>query len=534
MRDSPRAPGALFVVWLALYVLCANGRICPGDEETMFRVTEALATRGAVDVGHEEVVAVRPVPEVPGLLPRRPTKLSAAIQPFFAEAGVDGRLYSKYGIGQSLAALPFWPLGLALDWAIPGLGTAYAVRFSASFLGALMTALAAWLVADTGMALGYRLRTSLALSAAYGLATMAWPAGKAWFSEPAVTALVLFAFDAGLRGRDTGKRREAWLCGAALMAALLFRVTTLIVLPAFLLLVLWPGAPNRRLRIYALLIPAFLAVTLTGLYNNARFGSPLSFGYHDAEWDSSFVGGIVGLLASPGKGLFLYCPPLVLGLGGLLLWLSGSAKWRAAGVTVLALTLCTLAFIAPYHFWTGGWNWGPRFLALLVPFLLLPAGAMLEAPGRGVRTAWVALFILGLGINLPAVLVDHSRHLVSEAEADVGDDAAGFYNRTIWDAAHSPVVRQWPMVQEVWALWNNQRDGLAREARSFPADPPGINAREEYLRWNALDFWQIHWWLLGFPMWFPLLVSATCLAAAGWALCRLCNLGNCAATSCRT
>ena len=66
---------------------------------------------------------------------------------------------------------------------------------------AVATALAAWLICDTGLALGYRPRTALALGLSYGLATMAWPYAKNWYSEPSVAMLVLLTFDAGIRVR---------------------------------------------------------------------------------------------------------------------------------------------------------------------------------------------------------------------------------------------------------------------------------------------------------------------------------------------
>ena len=96
---------------------------------------------------------------------------------------------------------------------MPEAGTLYATRLVASFLTALATALAAWLVADTSLALGYRSGTALVLSGVFGVATMAWPFSKTWFSEPAVAALVLLSFDAGLRARQILQSREAWLGG---------------------------------------------------------------------------------------------------------------------------------------------------------------------------------------------------------------------------------------------------------------------------------------------------------------------------------
>jgi hypothetical protein len=516
---APHAPLTLFILWLAWYTLTASGRITPGDEETMFQVTERLATHGKLDITRK-ITTLDLFPAGHDLLPTRPTPLTERIETTSAVPGSDGTLYSKYGLGQSLAALPLWLTGYGLSWLAPELGTPYATRFAASFLTALATALTAWFVADAGLALGYRLRTSLMLSVVYGLATMAWPYSKNWYSEPAVTALVLLAFTAGVRGRQTAATRQVWLSGAAVAVAILFRITSLLWLPAFVLLTLWPGVATRRRRAVALLAPCLLAISLTAVYNTVRFGLPWSFGYHEAKWQYPPLDGILGLLVLPGKGLFFYNPPLLVGTVGLALWLSSASARKAEGATVAALVVLTLAYLAPYNGWHGAWNWGPRFLLPLAPLLLLPAGALLESgAGPLLRGLWVGLCVLGLVVNLPAVLVDHSRHLNAAAERD-----PDFYPRSVLWPAYSPVWWQWPSVVEVGRIWNSQRTQLAQELRHYPPDEIGVLQREELLRLNAPDFWQVHWYLLGLPLWLPGLMSGLCLTTAAWAGCRLRSL----------
>jgi hypothetical protein len=511
----PRAPLALLVAWLAFYLLTASGRITPGDEETMFRVTESLATRARVDIDREQT-AIPVLPDGPGLLPSRDGPISSAIATTFAVPGADGRLYAWYGIGQSLVTLPLWVFGRLLALLVPALGEAYATRFAASLLAPLVSAAAAWLVADAALALDHRRGTALALSATYGLATMAWPYAKSWFSEPALALLVLLAFDEALRARQ-GEPAAVWRSAAALALALLFKFSTVLWWPAFALAAAWPAA-GRRARLAALLVACALAVALTGAYNAARFGSPLVFGYDETTaWDQPLVAGLIGLLASPGKGLFLYNPPLLLGLGGLLLWLAPAGRRGLPAAVIGLLALPAIAFFATYSYWTGGWNWGPRFLLPLVPLLLLPAGALLEAAQRPtVRVAWVALLAAGLLVNLPAILVEHSRYLVAASEQD-----PDFYRHTIWEPGASPVAQQWAMVAEVGALWAEQRGDLERGLRRFGADRIGVVQREEFLRWNAPDFWPVHWALLGYPLWLPIAGSAGALLALGGSLARL-------------
>src|SRR6266545_106220 len=62
----------------------------------------------------------------------------------------------------------------------------------------------------------------------------------------------------------------------------------------------------------------FLVVAL--LYNALCWGSPLATGYapyFDAYWGENILVGLWGVFLSPGKSLFLYSPPLLLGLAAL-------------------------------------------------------------------------------------------------------------------------------------------------------------------------------------------------------------------------
>ena len=83
------------------YVLTGNSRITSGDGETMFQVTRALG-RGRVDLP-------------PGILPPVDTVLASSTdtQIPYTLIGRDGHTYSKYGLGQSLAALPLYLAGTA-------------------------------------------------------------------------------------------------------------------------------------------------------------------------------------------------------------------------------------------------------------------------------------------------------------------------------------------------------------------------------------------------------------------------------------
>jgi hypothetical protein len=117
-------------------------------------------------------------------------------------------------------------------------------------------------------------------------------------------------------------------------------------------------------------VPWFLLATVpaavvTVLYNGthgAQYGGmPLSQVY-----THSLTSGLYGLLLSPGRGLLLYVPLVVLALAAVP-W-----AWRRSPVVTglcLALLFVRVVFFAKWWAWQGGWAWGPRFLVPAMPCL---------------------------------------------------------------------------------------------------------------------------------------------------------------------
>jgi hypothetical protein len=106
--------------------------------------------------------------------------------------------------------------------------------------------------------------------------------------------------------------------------------------------------------------------------NQMHFGSPFASGYSAQPEGIKFSIPILSVLwiylVSPGKGIFWYSPPL---LAALLAWPAWVRKDR---VLAGGAALVVLGYLLVVGRWQnlGGWCWGPRHLAQLTPFLLLP------------------------------------------------------------------------------------------------------------------------------------------------------------------
>ncbi len=488
-------PCWLLLFFLALYALTAAGRIDSGDEETMYRVTSNLVERGEIAVEQETVTLEEMSHRFEGLLPTK----GYSFLTNYATPGRGGHTYSKYGLGQSLAVVPLYLVGRV--W-----GSQYAARLCVALFNPLVTALTCWLIFVFARSLGFS--GALWLSLAYGLSTMAWAYNHTFYSQPATTFLLLGAAYTAHRYRRQREERWLLLAGVCLGGAILFRMASLIALPAFGLYLLfiggWKARGVRRLNLF--LGPVAGALLLTAGYNLARFGSVFETGYTEVAWTTPFTLGLYGLLFSSGKGFFIYNPVLVLSVVGWIV-LCLDPERRAESLLFAWLFLAYLLFHASYDFWTGGWNWGPRFLLPAVPGLVLSIGPLLEDERvRGARTAMALLFVAGLLIQTPALLVDHSRYLISLRERYPAD----FYDRSIYQPDLSPVIQQWPMTLEVGRLFASGegraeiKNILAEKRSTVIGHEEFSNAmsdqllwQSEFLRLNVPDFWWVHLYLLG-------------------------------------
>jgi hypothetical protein len=214
---------------------------------------------------------------------------------------------------------------------------------------------------------------------------------------------------------------------------------------------------------------------MTFAYNYARSGSILNVGYSlpslgvpTRSFGESSFWGLYGLFLSPGKSLFLYCPPLFASLAAFAfavrtrdrLWL-----W------LFLLTAGPVAWVnARYLFWSGDWCWGPRYILYLVPVMLLPAvfafDHLIVARRKVALAAAAIVFAAGLFVQAvgSAFYWDHFIRIAQEA-------------RTHW-------------------LGSPNRAGAASQDRGGQCDP----CFEDFYAFNWLPAFtpiEGHAWLLG-------------------------------------
>ena len=357
--------------------------------------------------------------------------------PEFGIHGRDGKIYSWYGIGQSLLMLPADLVGGAIA-RLPGLREyeddpsvrSIVVSYSTSIMLNVLTALIAFRFLRQ---LGFSKHESVAGVLALLFCTTHLHYTQNMMENNYIMLLTLVGFSFQYEWLRTGSRQALFTGSAALGLNLLTRLTTgldLIAAGVFLLAIvcfehagirtLW----QRFLDYCKIAAPVYAGcLLLERYYNFYRFGSftntyipifarelrerdpslPANF-----PWSTPFHVGFLGALFKPEKSIFLFDPLLVLAIGLLaILWKRLAPDVRAYGATSLLLLLGYLSFYARYEYWAGDFAWGDRYVSTAVEMAALLAVPLLlhyrASLGRWVWPAGIVLIAASLAIQVASL-----------------------------------------------------------------------------------------------------------------------------------
>lgn len=338
--------------------------------------------------------------------------------PEFGLRGRGGRIFSWYGIGQSLLMLPADLAGTWIaHWRIfseyeddPAVRSII-VSYGTNVLVNVLTALIAFRLLR-------QLRFTVNQAVAGVLALLFFTTHLHYTQNMQennyIMLLTLTGFSFQYEWLRTGSLRALFLGSAALGLNLLTRVTTgldLIAGGVFLLAVLWFDQTRgralwQRLVAYCkVAVPVYVFFAIVErLYSFYRFGSltqtyipifaresrlqdptlPANF-----PWSTPFHEGVLGALFKPEKSIFLFDPLLVLALVLLaLLWKRLGSEVRAYAVTALLLLVGYISFYARYTYWAGDFAWGDRYVSTAAEMVALLAVPLL-ARHRANLSPWI-------------------------------------------------------------------------------------------------------------------------------------------------
>lgn len=437
-RDRQRLDRRIALWMLAcsfiFFSLFTHGVLSGSDELGVFEVTRSLYERGELVVppGHHVFQSQR-----------------------------DQRLYNHFAIGQSVLALPFYALGRAGEMLLPegwtramagprigrypyvfgGTVTHWAVTFYAPFASALLVALFFLCERSLGALPRSAALAALLLAGCTYLGTMA-----TGFLRHTTEAVALLGAFLGFHAYARDGRSMHLALGSALGAAtLLVRVPALVGAPALIAFAGWAILQRwRRDRgrvwlsaLCATALPAAAAITIHLVVNYWKWGTWLESPMlsQRGHFTLPLHVGLAGFLLSPGCSLFVYSPLLLLLPRTMpVLWV----RERAACLLMLGLSLSFLLVCAKFKAWHGLWSApGPRYLFVLVPFLMLPLGPWLDTRRRGAdRIALVVLAALGALVQWLSMTTWFPAVVDLMAWPPLGDVTPGF----LFSPAEAPLV----------------------------------------------------------------------------------------------
>ena len=468
----------LLLFFFAIYVLTGQGSIQSEEGKTLFLLTQAMVENQTLSFSD----GVRLEDD-------------------------SGSHYSKYGLGASVLAIPFYLLGKLISLLL-GIEASLATQFTVSMINAVLTALSCgkvFLFATERFK--FSSRTAWVLAMGFGLSTIAWYYSEDFMNEPATTFFLLSAVY-WMTDHDS-ERRELNLLWAGIFLALAVscRVSTLVAVPGFILYqgLVWAESKEKSMQdlfshLLRFAMPVITILTLLMIYNYSRFADPFATG--DETFRGRFWLGLFGILFSPGKSLFLFNP---LTLFGCLAWLPFLRAQRKTALLFGWLIISHLLLFSSWYSWQGGMSWGPRLMLVVLPYFVLPIGFLLREYMQAIKLPIIIALIAGVLIQLPSVTVNISRYYY-EMSQKFGSNG---HDQILFSPEHSQLIGQFKQVAVVFdnlddSLQKVQMVSLAKRGEQFLGADVKV-VLDNDLTVNAFNFWWYYLYLFGHPFYFWLL-----------------------------
>lgn len=255
---------------------------------------------------------------------------------------------------------------------------------------------------------------ALAFALIFAFGTCVWSvASRAmWQHGPSVLFL-----SAGLWFLLSPGRWTIALAGLALALSVVNRPTNLLlVLPISLYVII-----DRRKDAPGFFAMAAVPAAFSVWYSAACLGNALALtqAYSPGGFSGDRAAGLLGLLLSPSRGLFVFTPVFLFSIAG------AAAAWRSEPDHVFRyLAVAVILFVLVYSAWGQWWGgvcFGYRLLIELTPVLTLflaLAWTRMIRPRPALRALFVALLVFSVGVQALGAFVypsDFNRNIDLEA-----------------------------------------------------------------------------------------------------------------------
>ncbi len=391
-----------------------------------------------------------------------------AVPATLGKVGRGGLHYSIWYPLLSIMALPLVATGdmMARLFHLP---PHYTAGIWALMLNALLTAATATVTGLLALRLGASRERALTSALAFAFGTVAMVYSRSFFADPLLALITVSGIYLAV---DNGRHSASIILISAM--AVLAKPTGVVLGPLLSLHGMKKGGGLFRS------VPGIIG-TATGLalymsYNYARFLNVLDFGQPTLFSLRNVPIGLAGLLVSPGRGVFWYCPP-VLALVGV--------KWRALKRCdldlVIAVAAAYLLLYSLWQAWSGGWSWGPRLLLPALPGLI----ALGAFPRKGWNKALAILALVGFVTNSPNLVSYYERYY---QEATVIGQVSE--EMILWNPVYSPIVAIWA------SAFREVKDAQTADISRLVERAGSRGNERDPQSWRVLRTVALWWWIL--------------------------------------
>ena len=318
----------------------------------------------------------------------------------------DGKRFMVYNPGQTIIFIPIYYIAnlVSTDEA----NAYYFSAFCVSFLNYMVHALCAFILFKIALLLGAVKKQAYLLSIFFGLTSYSFVFAQSTYEHHFEMFFILLSV---YFAQKKDANHAGLLSGLMLSLGLVFRTTSILAVPAILLL---QKNNNERLKV---LMSLTIGVAFVLLYNYYRFGNPLETGYslawslaHSDKFDfwsfSGFPEAFFGFLFSPGKGLIFFSTTIVIALFGI------KTFWEKQRLIFYAILLISAAYLIIFSLnfaWHGSiWSYGPRYILPVIPFLYLPI--IYLKPHKWIFVTLILAFIL----QILLISVNYKRDVLND------------------------------------------------------------------------------------------------------------------------
>ena len=423
------------------------------------------------------------------------TKGNFSVPSSLGRLGRDGNYYSHWYPLLSFLALPFVLMG-AIVAKVAQLPLHYVASVSSLLLNSLLTSGTSMLIMMLSMRLGSAQKDACICALSFAFGTIAVVYTRTFFAEPLLAFLTIAGFYSNLF--DTKKRviLTALFSGLAVLAKPTGMILG-IIFSAY-------GIMKKRPLLVSLLpfLGMLCGIFLYGIYNYVRFGDLLFTG-EPLVFNLQLIPlGFLGLLASPGRGLFWYCPPIILSFIVAFHQLLKSKIKIEAGF-ILLIFFAFLLLYSPWKDWSGGWSWGPRYLYPTLPLLM----AIIGTAGKAVRKKLIILTLVGFILNVPTLISFYGRYYAEAGVKEIDE------KQLLWVLEKSPLIHSWDIASR------QIKDAVHTDIKQLMREAISRNDEQVFTINNspALKIITLWWWVLpaiNVSRWIGIM-SACILAIAG-------------------